>query len=431
LRVLTGVGPSRRGGRAERNNLISLRPLQDLSAILRDVAAGTSATRLRRRAQRSLDAAGDAALPLLRRGRLDDSQKVALFCGRLLAERGGGRVVRALTALVTDRQVPDRVKALALGLLTELSAPLPVEVPLLDPRAMITQSVRDLTANLRTAGDLARAADLCRAQIGAADLVPFCDELLAHGGPRGRRLVRAIADRLDAVARAGIEALLERRAHARLLDRATRILEGGDAARAEALLRRHAKTHPDDGPGRSALGVCLLGLHKAEAALPHLEAAAVLEPSVALHHWNLAAAAQETGRVGRAYLALRSYLESVDQDTGAYERQAEAAQYLGEYERAVADQHPRIDPADLAAGEERFRSGCAALAAGDRERAKVELSRLLRWLPDYYPAWCNLGVCHALIGETERAVACWRRALALRPDYRLARDWLARIGPTP
>ena len=66
------------------------------------------------------------------------------------------------------------------------------------------------------------------------------------------------------------------------------------------------RANPGDAEGESCLGICLLELGRPVLAMPHLEVACRAEPDEALHHWNLAAAAQKAGRVGRCYLALKS-----------------------------------------------------------------------------------------------------------------------------
>ena len=55
-------------------------------------------------------------------------------------------------------------------------------------------------------------------------------------------------------------------------------------------------------------------------------------------------------------------------------------------------------------------------------------SQALTINPDLATAYNGLGVAYARLGQTERAVEQWKKALALRPDYADARDNLERAS---
>jgi Flp pilus assembly protein TadD len=60
--------------------------------------------------------------------------------------------------------------------------------------------------------------------------------------------------------------------------------------------------------------------------------------------------------------------------------------------------------------------GLALAKAGDLGDARAQLERALELEPGRARAWANLGRCHHLLGEPERAAEAYERSLALDPD---------------
>ena len=50
---------------------------------------------------------------------------------------------------------------------------------------------------------------------------------------------------------------------------------------------------------------------------------------------------------------------------------------------------------------------------------------MIALLPHHYPSWGNLGAAELGLGNLDEATRCLRHALALKPDYELARENLA------
>ena len=422
--------------------VVSLRPLQVVAESLREVGSGREPdAALRRRTVRNLRAGGVICVPMLLRALRSEDERLADWSYFLLARLGGGRVVRELHDLLRDTAVSDKAKGMALALLAELHAPPPAEITLTDPDVVIGRSVRDLLAGLRNSEDVQHAADLVGAQIAPEEMGFFCAELLKHGGPKATRLVRTIADaELPDEIKRELEALIAnppvmeaeppaRRRMVSVLERGVALLSGGEPNRALSHLRRFVRANPGDSEGESCLGICLLELGKPLLAMPHLELACRAEPDEALHHWNLAAAAQKAGRIGRCYLALKSYLAAKDEGPDADGRRAEAAGYVGEYDDAVTSDHPGVDPSRLARGEELFLTAFAALEAHHPADAVDGFEKVLRLVPGHYPAWGHLGVAYVSMGDIDQAAECLRRALELKPDYEPALAALAQLQP--
>jgi Flp pilus assembly protein TadD len=203
--------------------------------------------------------------------------------------------------------------------------------------------------------------------------------------------------------------------------RALELLESGKPRSALRKLQRAVERDPQNGEAQSALGVCLLMLGKVVEALPSLERAAALEPEEPLHRWNLAAAAKQAERLGGAYLALRGYLQLNDPSGGAEERQKDAQKFVRAYERMLQKWHPGVELGDVLRGEELFARAYAALSEGRLDEARDGFERVLELVPRHYPSWGNLGATLANLGEHDMAQKCLEQALALKPDYELAR----------
>jgi tetratricopeptide (TPR) repeat protein len=390
----------------------------------------------RRQLMRSLRAAGNAAVPALLRSFASEIETESSWAYYLLGRLGGVRVVRAMDELLADPDLGDDVKARALGLLSDIGAPVPDGVALRNPDALLQKSVRDLLGTLDRPRDMAQAVRLIGEQVPAAELPAFAAELVRHGGRRAVPLVDALAarDGLDDDTRAALAALKReaRRGPAErrmddTLERGLEYLESGRPKAARPRLERFVATCPERADGRSALGVCLLELRDFDGAITELRAAADLEPAEALHRWNVAAACKQADRLGGAYLALRDYLATGDDGTGATERRREAKSFVRAYERMLQDCHPGVELTDYLRGEELFARAYAALVDGRPEEALGGFRAVLDLVPRHYPSWGNLGAAYLALERRSEAAECLNRALELNPEYTVARKNLSLI----
>jgi tetratricopeptide (TPR) repeat protein len=408
-----------------------LAPLRAVADSLRCAAAGESPTAPeRRKLARAVRDAGHAALPMLLRSfgsRLERESSLAYY---LLGRLGGERVVQRLHRLVLDAHVDDDVKARALGLLSDLRAPVPAGTTLRDPEALLQRSVRDLLATLDHPREMAQAVTLIIEQVPEEELPAFASELLRHGGARATPLIDALLHRRG-LSQSTIELLvgLKRRAlaspaeqaAAEALERGLEYLEAGKPKAARRRLQRFIRNHPNHAEGRSALGVCLIHLNDFDGAIVHLREAARIEPDEALHRWNVAAACKQADRLGGAYLGLRDYLKLDDDTDGARDRRSEARSFVRAYEKMLRDSHPGVPLDDYLRGEELFARAYAALSEGRPDDALRGFEEVLALVPRHYPSWGNLGAAYLALERKEEAQRCLRRALELNPEYAVAR----------
>lgn len=414
----------------------SLAPLREVVQSLAEARAGSvpsgaNRARLVRRAR----AAGPAVVPRLVAALASSHDREAGWAYELLARIGGPRVVQALERLCAG-DAADETKARALGLLSDLQAPMPARVQLRDPEALLAGSVRELLAGLDGDDDIDQAVALIVDHVPDPEVPAFVAELVRHGGAKAGPVVAALRARggLSDETQAALEAL-EREARVTAADRALlealerglEYLEAGKPRAARRRLERFVAKQPDNAEGHSALGVCLLELEEVDVAIDHLSEAIRLEPTQALHRWNLASAAKQADRMGGCYLALRDYLALVDDSDGADERRAEAKSFVRAYERMLRGNHPGVPLRDVLRGEELFARAYAALTEGRHAEAAQGFESVLALVPRHYPSWGNLGAAYLALDRTTEAQRCLERALELNPDYAIARHNLQLI----
>lgn len=155
--------------------------------------------RARQRLRGQVRAIGPAAFPaLLRALRSDHAGLVDWACDLLssVTDHQLPELCSRLDAILVDPRIHDASKARILGLLADLQAPVPEEVLLADPEAMIRSSVRDLITDLSSEQAIEQALDLLFSQVPAEQLTRFLGEVLRFGGEAAQPFLAAVvADR--------------------------------------------------------------------------------------------------------------------------------------------------------------------------------------------------------------------------------------------
>jgi HEAT repeat protein len=171
-------------------------PLRDIVQSLREAEQGVPPQgRAQRRLRAQVRSMGAAALPaLLRALRSENAGVVDWACDLLgsVADAQLPDLCERLDAILIDPRVQDATKARILGLLADLQAPVPTQVLLQDPDAMIRSSVRELIADLSSEQAVAQALDLLFSQVPSADLPRFLREVIRHGGASAQPFLAAL-----------------------------------------------------------------------------------------------------------------------------------------------------------------------------------------------------------------------------------------------
>ncbi|HEY9843923.1 MAG: tetratricopeptide repeat protein [Candidatus Sericytochromatia bacterium] len=147
--------------------------------------------------------------------------------------------------------------------------------------------------------------------------------------------------------------------------------------------------------GQHLLGLNLMAEQQAQAALPHLRAAAEARPDQADYVVNYASCLLETGSPKLKMGALRRIQAHID----------EAMQLL---ERILA-RHPELP-------EAHYNLGWALANQTRHAEAVLAYQQALRLRPDYAEAWSSLAHSQLELEQVPECLAACRRALDLKPD---------------
>jgi len=181
---------------------------------------------------------------------------------------------------------------------------------------------------------------------------------------------------------------------AALTDRGDLFLDRGDAAPALKEYRLAARSAPKSGLPQLKIGMALHALARLDEAEAAYRGAIALDPRMALAYNNLA--------------------------WMYFERGKDPAQALAWARKAV-------ELAPLAAA---FHDALGWILRGQGELAEAEkvLVAAVKMKPETAETWHHLGVVHLERKDELKAIAAFRRAVAIRKDYAPARDALAKLG---
>jgi tetratricopeptide (TPR) repeat protein len=191
---------------------------------------------------------------------------------------------------------------------------------------------------------------------------------------------------------------------------------------AEEVLRRVIDLAPTFAKPCEDLGILLMQQNKAEAALPLLEKAVRLDPTLEEAHFQTGKALALLGRGQEADAAFeRAFALSPERRMmalAAEHHQAGRAQDAERLCRQVLQKNPRhVDALRMLA--------LIAAAAGDLDDAEHLLRQTLACAPDHVPAMFELGRVLKELDRPDDAITVYRNLLAIEPDnpaalYRLA-----------
>ena len=140
------------------------------------------------------------------------------------------------------------------------------------------------------------------------------------------------------------------------------------------------------------------------------------------------------GEIGRAINDHTERIESNPNDALAYFARGTAHHKAFDFDSAIADLNKVLDlnPYCAAAYNSRGRAYYEkALHHCDRaqlDHAIADFTKAIAINPNSAPAYCNLGWTYEEIGEEQKAVDCYRKALEIDPSLEAARDNLKLLG---
>ena len=227
---------------------------------------------------------------------------------------------------------------------------------------------------------------------------------------------------------------------AEAIDEARRLFRAGDAQRSESIYRQLVKAFPQSAVAWNELGLLMLHTHRLDNGAEYLRRAVGLDRQVASYHVNLAVVCR---MLNRPKEAIASFAEAIRLEPPTPEILSNLALCLkdtGDPTAAltVFGEALRMRP-DYAAAH--FHRGNLLLDQRSLVEAADSFQRVIELQPSDPFANCQLGLVyremsrmrsdrlgppiaraeHDALGtkqdQLERAVACFRRALELKPDF--------------
>ena len=197
---------------------------------------------------------------------------------------------------------------------------------------------------------------------------------------------------------------------------ATRLLQAGALADAEALCRDTLAARGDDPGLLHVLGLVFAHGGKGGAAADAIEKSLALDGANADAHYNLGVVLESLDRrddaiaAWRRATAIRPGYRAASGNLGlALTKAGRFDDALSVYEGAL--RHHGEDADFL------FWAGNALSALRHGEKARTYYEKATRARPDFVEAWHFLGLAARDAGDAEDAVRCQERAIELRPDF--------------
>jgi choline-sulfatase len=283
-----------------------------------------------------------------------------------------------------------------------------------------------------------RAAVASRLAVEVSRLAAMTDK--GSAAPPAAQPDRATVERLQALGYVGtfapvtsgsgtenpLDRIADYRAYRDLFTRALTHLERNRPAQAAALLQRLVKTNVRAFEAHLYLGNAYAAQSKRDAALGEYEVASMLNPSVAMPHFEAAKVLSAQGHHKQAIERCRTGLSKEPRSFYGhytlgvvYQKAARWSEAVATFARAVEinGMDPRAQ-ANLAG---------AAMRTGNLDLAARSFERMIELGHQVAPAQFNLGFIAARKGDVTEAARRYRLALAADPGFKPAQDALARL----
>lgn len=198
-------------------------------------------------------------------------------------------------------------------------------------------------------------------------------------------------------------------------DEALSLVESGQLARGEKLLRDLLKKHPGYHTVQYGMGVCFALQDKLEEAIEFFKRTVKIFPYFTEAHFNMAMAYTKLGDVSGAVKAFKEVIRV----GGDQKLVSEAESRVRSLENLIMKNYGLSLDAYLN-NYERFNKAFAALEARKFELAVDLFTQVLSVDPKNVQSWGNLGLAYAGLGKRAKALECLDKALELDPKYELA-----------
>ena len=192
---------------------------------------------------------------------------------------------------------------------------------------------------------------------------------------------------------------------------------------AEAVILRHG---PSDSSA-SILGMAAYRLGEYSNAIRWFRVATGLVPDNVMYHATLGAILKGAGDLRGAKASCEAALRLDACSLAGHANLAGVLGQLGDHARALEHAMAAldIDPACVPARV----TMCVALGQQQRfEEMYLHCQRVLELVPNHADALALIGEYHAMNGQTDQAVACWKAAFEANPEFMLSVEGLAKLA---
>jgi tetratricopeptide (TPR) repeat protein len=197
-------------------------------------------------------------------------------------------------------------------------------------------------------------------------------------------------------------------------------LQKQDYAQAAQWLRRAVTISPDHAHAHHNLGLALRGLNQPQGAEQCFAQALELDPQLLPAWLNLAELRRKQGQVEEAIAAYRQAAQVHPAEAAIFNNLGNLYRDQGRYNQAIeCYRHVVTLAPGLAEGH--FNLGSVQRLAEAFAPAMASLIEAIRLKPAYADAWNNLALTCKNIGDIERALTCFNRALQIDPELAVAR----------
>lgn len=211
--------------------------------------------------------------------------------------------------------------------------------------------------------------------------------------------------------------------------------QAGDAQQAERGYRAVLARKPENLDAHYLLGCLLHTVNRNDESAEHLRRALAIAPEMPEIHTNYAIVCRALGRIDEAAEHLREAAKLNVTSPDAHKRLAVLLEEAGRYEEAI-DAYARAEA--VSPGDRSARDGAARARANlamDLDRRSTDLlkrheadeavtlaRRAVELEPKQPGYWNNLGAALAARLDLDDGLACYRKALEIRPDFATARS---------
>lgn len=201
------------------------------------------------------------------------------------------------------------------------------------------------------------------------------------------------------------------------IDEILQLAEEGKLKKCEKRLEEFAQLIPDSHLLHFALGT-VSGMNKNyQQALFHFNRSIEIFPYFAEAWYNKGGTLIKLYDVSGAIKAFRMVKRFASSSDEIY-RLAETG--LAEIEDMLESSNQTLD--GYIKGEEMYTAAFNQLSSEKPETALEGFKKVLELNPEHVQSYGNIGLCHAMLGQHDEAVAAFKKALELDPEYHVARQ---------